>query len=127
MEAMKLLEAMGDTNVVIAGVGVAGLLPVNGPNVTFVSAYTERDGRAEKREQTFFHDKDLGWVLSKSTSRAGGFDCGQQPAIGISSRLTKGELGAHQCPTGVLLTAFQLRVPKASASNGRPDKQGGSD
>lgn len=67
VEAIKLLEAMGDTNIVIAaivnGVGVAGLLPVSGPNVTFVSAYTERNGQAEKREQTFFHDKDLGWVL----------------------------------------------------------------
>jgi hypothetical protein len=68
-EAKKLLERMGDENVVIvavvSGVGLLEILPLNGPNVAMVFAYRERKGKPTKKPETFLYDKDLGWFFSE--------------------------------------------------------------
>jgi hypothetical protein len=64
-DATKLLEVMGDKNIVVAGVvngiGGMGIGAFSSPSVAMVIAYAERDGIPQERTETFFYDKQLGW------------------------------------------------------------------
>ena len=65
-DAVKLLYFMGYQNVICAavvnGFGNMGSAALSSPNVAMVIAYGERDGQATRIDQTFFFDKDHGWI-----------------------------------------------------------------